>query len=309
MEKNIEKYDLSIIGGGPAGLTAAIYSYRAGLKTIVFSALDPGSQILKTNSLENFPGFPETISGYELIDKMQNQARNLGVNLIDEKILSFAKEGDLFFLKTESGMEIQSSSTIIAAGSVPKMLGLPSENIFFGRGVSTCAVCDGAFFRNKEVAVVGGGDSAVGDAIYLSRFVSKVYLIHRRQQFRANEAILNRARKNSKIQFVLDSIITDIMGDRSVSSISVKNLINGEIKNIPVQGVFIAIGQKPASDLFAGIVELNPDGTIRVDDRCRTNVPGLFAAGDVADSLYRQAIIAAASGAKAAFEAGMFLKS
>ena len=309
MEKNIEKYDLAIIGGGPAGLTAAIYSYRAGLKTIVFDAPDPGSQILKTNSLENFPGFPEPISGYELIDKMRNHARNLGVNLIDEKILSFAKEGDLFFLKTESGMEIQSSATIIAAGSAPKMLGLPSENIFFGRGVSTCAVCDGAFFRNKEVAVVGGGDSAVGDAIYLSRFVSKVYLIHRRQQFRANEANLNRARKNSKIQFVLDSVITDIMGDRTVSSISVKNLINGEIKNIPVQGVFIAIGQKPASDLFAGIVELNTDGTIKVDERCRTNVPGLFAAGDVADSLYRQAIIAAASGAKAAFEAGMFLKS
>lgn len=309
MEKNIEKYDLSIIGGGPAGLTAAIYSYRAGLKTIVFDAPDPGSQILKTHSLENFPGFPEPISGYELIDKMQNHARNLGANLIDEKILSFAKEGDLFFLKTESGMEIQSSATIIAAGSAQKMLGLPSENIFFGRGVSTCAVCDGAFFRNKEVAVVGGGDSAVGDAIYLSRFVSKVYLIHRRQQFRANEANLNRARKNSKIQFVLDSVITDIMGDRTVSSISVKNLINGGIKNIPVQGVFIAIGQKPSSDLFAGIVELNKDGTIKVDERCRTNVPGLFAAGDVADSLYRQAIIAAASGAKAALEAGMFLKS
>ena len=305
------KVDLAIIGGGPAGFTAAIYGCRAGLSVAVFSPQVPGSQLVKTNDIENFPGFPEGISGYELLDKMQQQAEKFGAAIYDESVISLKLLPDnsgQFTLKTETGREFAARSVIAAMGAAHRSLGLPSEKKFFGKGVSACAVCDGFFFRNKDVAVIGGGDTALGDAIYLSQFASKVYLIHRREEFRAADSSVIKVKRNEKIRLILDSVVQEIKGDKSVEAITVRNVKTGEISDIPVSGVFVAIGQQPASELLSGLAKLSSSGTIEADERCRTGVPGLFAAGDVADPLYRQAVIAAASGAKAALEAYKFIK-
>ncbi|MBO4556083.1 MAG: thioredoxin-disulfide reductase [Elusimicrobiales bacterium] len=298
-----EKYDMAIIGGGPAGLTAAIYACRAGLSAAVFSPQVPGSQLVKTNEIENFPGFPDGISGYDLLEKIQSQAAKFGAEIIEEGIISVSGQFPDFVLKTDTGRKISAKTVIIASGAVPKLLGLPEEENFIGRGVSYCAVCDGFFFRNKTAAVIGGGDTAFGDALYLANFASKVYLVHRRDKFRAADAVVKKAADNAKIEFVMDSVVRGINGDDSVQSISVQNVKSGTLADIAVNGVFIAVGQRPVSDLFSGIVKLSDAGTIESDCRCRTSVPGIFAAGDVSDALYRQAIIAAGAGAKASLEA------
>lgn len=317
-----EKIDLAIIGGGPAGLTAAIYGCRAGLSTIVFSSAVPGSQLLKTDALENFPGFPEPVSGYDLLEKMQRQAVRLGAEVREDEIVEAdirentannepepdASKTKLFCLKTDSGKTIKARAVIIASGAVPRMLGLADEQRLLGRGVSYCAVCDGFFFRRKPVAVIGGGDTAVGEALYLAKLASEVYLVHRRSELRAAASLAEKVFASKNIKLELDSNVVAIKGENSVEGISVKNSKTGIISEIPVSGVFIAIGQTPSSALFAGQLEISPSGIIKTDNRCRSSVPGVFAAGDVADPLYRQAIVAAASGAKAAMEAAEYLK-
>lgn len=305
-------YDIAIIGGGPAGLTAAIYGRRAGLKTIVFSSQSIGSQLLKTESLENFPGFVEPISGYDLLEKMRAQALRLGAEIKDEEIVKtdFSKATEKKFILLTSGQVSYTASSVIAAtGAVPRSLGLEAEKRLLGHGISTCAVCDGFFFRGKETAVIGGGDTAIGDAIYLSKLAKKVYLIHRRNELRAAKSLQEKLFSIPNITVLLDNVPVDILGENKVSGIKIKNVKDGKEQTLMVEGVFVAVGQEALVDIFGGQLKLTQAKTIEADEHCRTSISGVFAAGDVSEIAHRQAIVAAAAGAKAALEAVEFLKA
>ena len=306
---NEEIIDTAIIGGGPAGLSAAVYARRAGMRVIVFSSPEPGSQLLKTESIENYPGFPEPISGYCLLDSMQKQAIRAGAEIIEDKVIEAELLKPPFLLKTESGKSCISRTVIIATGAVPRSLGLASESKFAGRGVSSCAVCDGFFFRGKTVAVIGGGDTALGEAMYLSKIAAKVYLVHRRSKFRAAESLQNRVKAEANIETIMNSVITEITGNKTVDGINVKNTDTGKSRSIKTDGVFIAAGQQPAAGIAAGQLQLTSAGTIAADAQGRTSAPGVFAAGDVSEILCRQAVTAAAAGARAALAAAEYIKT
>lgn len=300
-------WDVLILGSGPAGLTAAIYCGRAGLETLVLTGRQVGGQIALTERLENFPGFPEGISGMELAQLMQRQAERFGVQIrFDE-----ATEVDLSsypFRVATYGEEVRSKALIAATGSSPQRLGVPGEEEYIGRGVSFCAVCDGFLYQGREVAVVGGGDSAVEEAIYLTRFASKVHIIHRRDRLRASPALQEKAFSNDRIDFIWNSVVQEVVGDgERVTGVKLKNVATGKESILEVDGLFVYIGQRPNTELFRGQLELDERGFIVTDRRCRTSVEGVFAAGDVQDPLHRQAVIAAGSGAIAAIEAEKFI--
>lgn len=301
--------DAAIIGGGPAGLTAAVYARRAGLSTAVFSSPEPGSQLLKTESIENYPGFPEPVSGYDLLDNMQKQASGAGAEIIEETVIEAELKKTPFSLKTDSGKNFMARTVIIATGAVPRSLGLDSEKKFAGKGVSSCAVCDGFFFRGKTVTVAGGGDTALGEALYLAKIAAKVYLVHRRNEFRGTESLQKRIHAVANIETIMNSVITEIDGGKKVESVAIKNNVTGETRMIKTDGVFIAAGQQPATGIVAGQLQLDYTGIISVDAQGRTSVPGVFAAGDVAEPVCRQAVTAAASGARAALAAADYLKT
>ncbi|MCX8647989.1 thioredoxin-disulfide reductase [Bifidobacterium sp. B4107] len=305
-------HDAIVIGSGPAGYTAAIYLGRAGYAPLVIAgALTPGGQLMNTTEVENFPGFPKAVLGPDLMDQMREQAEHFGAQIEYDDVVSVDLSGDIKRITTDGGEEYQTRAVVITTGSQYRKLEIPGEREFSGRGVSYCATCDGFFFKNKPIVVVGGGDSAMSDADFLTRFGSSVTLIHRRQGFRASKIMVDRAKANDKINFLLDSVVTQINGDGSgVTSLDVRNTATGQQSNIPANGVFVAIGFTPQTAFFNGQVDLDQDGYILVKGgSTKTSTPGVFAAGDVTDKVYRQAISAAGMGCRAALDAQEYLTS
>lgn len=303
----MEIYDVLIIGGGPAGLAAGIYAARADLKTALLERAMPGGLAASTDNIENYPGFPEGIGGPELSTQMLTQAQRFGMEIKFSTVESLQKTNDIFTVVTDDG-EIKARAVIIATGAKPRMPGYRGEHEFHGRGVSYCATCDGAFFRDKVVAVVGGGDSAVEEAIFLTKFARKVYIIHRRGELRATKYVQQKAMENGKIEFVWHSVVEEIKGDATVTEVDVKDVRTGVIKSLAAGGVFIYIGHDPSVELVKELVQLDDKGYIITDDDLQTSTPGLFAAGDVRKKLLRQVVTAVADGAVAAVAAEKYLE-
>ena len=305
------KRQVLIIGSGPAGYTAAIYAARAMLEPTLVQGLQPGGQLTITTDVENYPGYGDVIQGPWLMEQMQEQAKNVGTNIINDIIKSVDFKCKPFKAISESGTEYTADSVIISTGAQARWLGLDSEKKFQGYGVSACATCDGFFFKEKKVAVIGGGNSAVEEALYLTNFASKVYLVHRRDELRAEKILQDRLFKNEKVECVWDSELVEIVGDEdplNVKSINIKNTKTNETSNIELDGVFVAIGHDPATQIFRDQVEMDEDGyIITKPDSTLTNVEGVYAAGDVKDKIYRQAVTAAGMGCMAALEAEKYL--
>ncbi len=304
--------NIVIIGSGPAGLTAAIYSARALLKPIVLAGSVPGGQLTQTSDIENYPGFPEAVNGYELMASFQKQAERFGGRVMFESVesVSFRPAGP-HELRLGGGELIEARAVIIATGASPIWLGLDAEKRLMTKGVSACATCDGAFFRNVPVVVVGGGDTAMEEATFLTRFASKVTVVHRRDQLRASKIMAERAMANPKIEFAWNSAVADILGEKEVEGVKLKDLKTGAERVVACKGYFAALGHAPNTGLLKGHIDLDDMGYIRLqpDGSSRTNVDGVFAAGDCADHVYRQAITAAGMGCKAAIDAERWLEA
>lgn len=300
-------YDLVIIGGGPAGLTAGLYAARARLNVILIEKIVPGGQVLTTDWIENYPGFPEGISGPDLIQKMTEQVKKFDLNIESNEVISLDLSEPVKKIKL-SDRTITSHTIIIATGASPKKLGIPGEDIFFGRGLSTCATCDAPFFKDKIVAAVGGGDTAVQESIFLTKFVKKVYLIHRRDQLRATKILQERAFANDKIEFIWDSVLTSIDGLANVEKITVKNVKTGDTKELSVDGCFIWTGILPNTNFLKDEVKVDDYGFIIVDSNMQSSVPGVFAAGDARSTGLRQIVTAAGDAASAVFSAEHYIE-
>jgi thioredoxin reductase (NADPH) len=300
-----------IIGSGPAGYTAAIYAARAMLEPILIQGIQPGGQLTITTDVENYPGFADVIQGPWLMEQMQAQAEHVGARIVTDHVTKVELASRPFRLSCDSGESYLADSLIIATGAQARWLDLPSEQKFKGYGVSACATCDGFFYRNKEVIVIGGGNTAVEEALFLTNFAAKVTVVHRRDAFRAEKILQDRLFKNPKIEVIWDSVLEDVLGSDNplkVSRVRLKNVKTGALSERNVDGVFIAIGHSPASELFAGQVQMKPSGYIvTAGHSTATSVPGVFAAGDVTDDIYRQAVTAAGQGCMAALEAEKFL--
>ncbi|AGL01453.1 thioredoxin-disulfide reductase [Desulfoscipio gibsoniae] len=300
-------YDVTIIGGGPAGLAAGIYSSRAALKTLLLEKGMPGGLAASTEFIENYPGFAEGVGGPELMMQMDAQARRFGMEVQSANAETIEAGEDYFTIKTDDGA-ILTKTIILATGAQPQKLKTPGEEEFHGRGVSYCATCDGAFFRDKEVAVIGGGDSAVEEAIYLTKFASKVHIIHRRGELRATKVLQQRAMDNEKIVMHWHSVVEKISGEATVKEIIIKDVRSGETKPLAVDGIFIYVGTRPVSDLVAGLINLDQRGYIIADENMHTSRPGIFAAGDVRQKILRQVVTAVADGAIAAVSAEKYIE-
>jgi len=295
------KYDVIIIGAGLAGYTAGIYSARARHDTLILSGILPGGQLVNTTDVENYPGFVDGILGPDLMIVMRKQTKRMGAKIIDAEVTKVDFQSKPFKVSTAS-TEYQANAVIIGTGANPRKLGLEGEQTFAGKGVSYCATCDGPFFRNLELVVAGGGDSAMEEATFLTKFASKVHLVHRRKELRASKVMQERAFNNPKIEFHFESVIEEIDGNEKVQKVVLKNTQSNEKSTLEVGGVFVAIGHEPNTKLFAGQVELDDQGYIVLKNRTETNVPGVFAAGDVHDHRYRQAVTAAGYGCMAAID-------
>jgi len=299
-----------ILGTGAAGLTAAIYTGRANLKPLIVEGLEPGGQLTTTTEVENFPGFPAGIMGPELMQKMREQAERFGARIVNGTVSGSDLKGGTLKIMLDDGKTIESKTLIIATGASAKYIGLESEKKLIGRGVTSCATCDGAFYRNVPVAVVGGGDTAMEEANFLTRFASKVYLIHRRHEFRASKIMADRALKNPKVEPVWDTVVTDVLdvSKNEVTGLKLKNVKTGAESTLEVKAMFSAIGHQPNTGPFKGQLDMDDKGYLQTKNT-RTNIPGVFAAGDVQDAAYRQAITAAGTGCMAALEAERFLEA
>jgi thioredoxin reductase (NADPH) len=300
-------YKVVIIGSGPAGLSAALYAARANLEPLIIRGPDWGGLIATTNEVENYPGFADSIGGFELSQQMELQAERFGTELLDELVTQVDLRRRPFQITTENSGVITADGLIIATGAAPRKLGVPGEEELANRGVSYCATCDGAYFRGKRVVVVGGGNSALDEGLFLTRYVRELVFVHRRDQLRADAHVQERAFSDPKVRFVWDSAVSEILGEESVRGVRITNLKSGAATVIETDGVFPYIGHKPNTELFRGQIDLDARGYIVTDHRTHTNVPGVYAAGDVADHIYRQAIVAAGEGSKAAMEATWFL--
>lgn len=300
-----------ILGSGPAGYTAAVYTARASMQPLLVKGLQPGGQMTITTDVENYPGFAEAIQGPWLMEQMGAQAANVGTTMKDDTIVSVDFDKRPFVLTGNSGNVYTADSLIISTGATARWLGLPSEQKFLGFGVSACATCDGFFFREKDVLVIGGGNTAVEEAIYLTNHASKVTLIHRRNELRAEKIMQDRLFKNEKIEVIWDTVLEEVIGTDeppSVTGARVKNVKTGEVQDIAVDGVFVAIGHEPNTTLFKGRLDMDDEGyLITAPDSTATNIPGVFAAGDVQDKIYRQAVTAAGTGCMAALEAEQYI--
>jgi thioredoxin reductase (NADPH) len=301
--------DLVIVGSGPAGYTAAIYASRAQLSPVQYEgSVTAGGALMTTTEVENFPGFVDGVMGPVLMEDMRKQAARFGTELITDDVVEMDLKGDVKTIKDGSGNVVQARAVILATGSAYKHIGLANEDRLSGRGVSWCATCDGFFFRDQTIAVVGGGDSAVEEATFLTKFASKVVLIHRRDSLRASKIMADRALNNPKIEMLWNTEVVDILGEEKVSGLALKNTVTGELSERDFTGLFVAIGHIPRSELLIGQIDLDNEGYVKVDGRStRTNLPGVFACGDLVDHTYRQAITAAGSGCQAALDAEKFL--
>jgi len=301
--------NLVIVGSGPAGYTAAIYAARAELKPLIYEgSVTAGGALMNTTEVENFPGFTDGVMGPDLMDSMRKQAKRFGAELVTDDIVEMDLVGDIKTLKDGSGNTIKAKAVILAMGSAYKEIGLENEKRLSGRGVSWCATCDGFFFRDQEIAVVGGGDSAMEEANFLTKFASKVVLIHRRDSLRASKIMAERAQNNPKIEFLWNTEVTDVLGDQKVTGLKLRNTVDGTESQRDFTGLFVAIGHDPRSELVKGKVDLDAEGYVKVEGRSTcTNVSGVFACGDLVDHTYRQAITAAGSGCQAALDAERFL--
>jgi thioredoxin reductase (NADPH) len=301
--------DTVILGSGCAGLTAAIYTARANLKPLVLEGHEPGGQLSITTLVENFPGWPDGIQGPELIENMKKQAARFGAEFKLNHLISADLSANPIVLKTTHG-EIRTRTLIIASGASARWLGLPSEQALIGHGVSSCATCDGFFFNGHEIAVVGGGDTAMEEALFLTRFATKVYLLHRRESFRASKVMQERVIANPKIEIMTNTVVDEVLGveEKSVSGLHIRNIKTNEKAVLPVTGFFLGIGHEPNAKMFDGQIDLDDDGYVKTHDNVLTRVPGVFACGDVQDRRYRQAITAAGTGCMAALEAEKYLE-
>lgn len=300
--------ELLIIGAGPAGCSAAIYAVRAGVKTTIAGGSMPGGQLLQTSDLENYAGFENPIGGFELMDAMHKQCKRLGVEFTTDEIAKIEGEKAPFTVTCTDGKQYLAKSIIIATGAKARWLGLPNEEKFIGKGLSACATCDGFFMRGKTVCIVGGGNTAFEDALFLAQFCTQVHLIHRRDAFRADQVTVDKVKANPKINLVLNSVPVEILGEDCVTGVKVKNVKTEELSQIDCSGLFVAIGAVPQTDFLKNsLVALADNGLVLADERTHTTIEGIFAAGDCADKHYRQAIIAAGTGAKAGIEAAAFV--
>lgn len=295
-----------ILGSGPAGLTAALYTARANLNPLVIGGVEWGGQLMLTTDVENYPGFVEGIKGPDLMEIFRKQAERFGAEIINENVTSVDFKKNPLQVSTAEN-NYNASTIIIATGAASKWLGLSSEQKLIGRGVSSCATCDGFFFKNKNIVVVGGGDSAMEEALFLTKFANKVTVIHRRDKLRASKIMQERAFKNNKIEFVWDSEIVNVIGENSVTGIKIKNIKTNQVSEMEIQGLFIAIGHKPNTDFLKGQIDLNEKGYV-IHNGTRTNIDGVFVAGDVYDFRYRQAVTAAGHGCQAAIDAEKFIE-
>jgi thioredoxin reductase (NADPH) len=303
--------EVIIIGSGPAGYTAGIYAARAGLKPLLIaSSVEAGGELMKTTEVENYPGFPEGLMGPELMDHFRAQAERFGTEILMEDVVEVDLKNDVKIVKTGAGETYEAKTVILATGAAYRELGLPREKELSGHGVSWCATCDGFFFREKTIAVVGGGDSAMEEALFLTRFASKVYLIHRRDTFKASKIMQERAMAHEKIEVIWNTEISELKGEAKLEAVTLKNTVDGSTKDLALDGLFIAVGNDPRVWLVENQVTLTPEKFIQVEGRSsKTNLPGVFACGDVIDPTYRQAITAAGSGCVAALDAEHYISN
>ena len=304
-----EVRDVIIVGSGPAGYTTAIYTARANLQPLIFAgSVTAGGELMNTTEVENFPGFPDGIQGPELMDKLEQQAAKFGAQIEFEDVASVDLEGDVKRVVLGNGEEHFARTVVIATGSAYRELGLPNEKRLSGHGVSWCATCDGFFFKDQDIAVIGGGDSAMEEALFLTKFARSVTVVHRRDSLRASKIMADRALTHEKIRFAWNSEVSDVIGEDKVTGLVLRNTVDGSKSELAVTGVFVAIGNVPRTDLVKDVLAITPEGTIAVEGRTsRTSVPGVFAAGDVVDPTYRQAITAAGSGCVAALDVEHYL--
>jgi thioredoxin reductase (NADPH) len=295
-----------IVGSGPAGLTAAIYTARADLKPLMIEGMERGGQLMLTTDVENYPGFPDGIMGPELMEGFRKQAERFDTRIMTYNVTKVDFSQRPFKLWVEDDL-YEADTVIISTGASARWLGLENETRLRGHGVSACATCDGFFFRGKDIAVIGGGDSAAEEALFLTKFASKVYLIHRRDELRASKIMAKRVLAHDQIEVVWDTVVEDVLGDDAVTGLAVRNVVTDEVSELPVEGMFLAIGHTPNTKVFEGQIELDDKGYIVTDQNTMTSVPGVFAAGDVADHVYRQAITAAGMGCQAAIDAERWL--
>ncbi len=304
-----EVYDLIIVGGGPGGLTAGIYAMRAALKTALIERSAYGGQMTLSGEIENYPGF-ETISGFDLSEKFRQHAASYGIDMIPQEVVAIDPGLDVHTIRLEDGRTLQSHAVILAAGGTPRKLGIPGEDAFYGRGVSYCAVCDGFFFRNKTVAVIGGGDSACEEGLYLAKLARKVYLVHRRDALRASRILQQRVQNDCNIEILWNKVPVEVIGgDAGLQAIRLKDTQSGELSELTVDGMFVFVGFSPNNALVPAGVRMTPEGYVLTDDKCETAIPGLFVVGDLRQKYARQIVIAAGEGCTAALAAAHFVEN
>lgn len=300
-------HDVAIIGSGPAGYTAALYAARADFKPVVFEGIEYGGSLMTTTEVENFPGFPEGIMGPDLMEQMRTQAERFGADLRMETVTKVELEGEVKKLWVDDEL-IEARTVILATGSAPRYLGAPGEQELLGRGVSACATCDGFFFKGQDIAVIGGGDTAMEEATFLTKFANSVTIVHRRDEFRASAVMLERAKENEKIRFVTNKTVSKVLGEQKVEGLELTDTLTGETSTLDVTAMFVAIGHDPRSEMFRDVINTDANGYVLVEHpSTRTNIPGVFAIGDLVDNHYQQAITAAGSGCRGAIDAEHYL--